>query len=108
MVDRLKALLLAERVTEPAGFSNTYHTWTGKGKGSASDASNWSDYTYSNAGIKYMEDAGAPSGAWIAKASANAQILVDKDVQVLGFEASDDAAISVAAFTTSCAFIVNF
>jgi arylsulfatase A-like enzyme len=32
LVKKLNALLTAERVDEPAGFANTYHTWNAKPK----------------------------------------------------------------------------
>jgi arylsulfatase A-like enzyme len=66
IVQELSALLLGERVAEPKGFANTYHRWTGKDGGAISVADNWSDYTYSNAGITYMTDAGAP---WLSSIS---------------------------------------
>ena len=67
LVETLEALLLGERVTEPKGFANTYHHWTAKEDGALSDADNWSDYNYSNAGITYMTDAGTPQPSWIAR-----------------------------------------
>ena len=66
MVKELETLLIAERVTEPKGFANTYHQWTGRNNAAASDADNWSDYVYANAGITYMTDDGAPQLSWVA------------------------------------------
>lgn len=67
IVKELQALLLGERVTEPRGFANTYHHWTGKNGANTSDADNWSDYIYSNAGVTYMTDDGAPQLSWTAR-----------------------------------------
>ncbi|MFK8113068.1 MAG: sulfatase-like hydrolase/transferase [Rubripirellula sp.] len=66
-VKELETLLLGERVAEPRGFATTYHHWTGKDGSDATDAANWSDYEYSNAGITYMTDTGPPKLAWVAK-----------------------------------------
>lgn len=66
LVAELSALMLGERVTEPAWFANTYHHWTGADTALTSDANNWSDYTYENAGITYMTDTGAPQLSWTA------------------------------------------
>ncbi len=65
-VEQLEMLLLGERVAEPRGFANTYHHWIGENGGRTSDPDNWSDYRYANAGITYLEDAGAPRLSWIA------------------------------------------
>lgn len=67
IVQELTSLLLGERVAEPRGFANTYHQWTGGDKSLATDAENWSDYEYANAGISYMKDAGAPQLSWVAR-----------------------------------------
>lgn len=65
LVNELKDLLLGERVAEERGFANTYHHWTGA-SGDFGDADNWSDYSYSNAGIEYQSDIGVPKLAWVA------------------------------------------
>lgn len=67
LVNELKTLLLGERVTEPKGFANTYHHWTGDDGGETSNPDNWSDYVYENAGEIYMTDEGAPQLAWVAR-----------------------------------------
>ncbi len=67
LVKQLETLLLGERVTEPKGFANTYHHWTGKDGASATEAANWSDYVYANEGITYLTDDGAPQLSWTAK-----------------------------------------
>lgn len=67
LVKELTALMLGERVTEPRGFTNTYHHWTGSDAGQCSDADNWSDYDYSNAGINYITEAGTPKLSWTAR-----------------------------------------
>lgn len=67
LVEELETLLLGERVTEPKGFATTYHRWTGPANGDPSAATNWSDYEYSNAGISYQTDDGAPQASWVAR-----------------------------------------
>ena len=95
LVIELKALLLGERVTEPRGFANTYHHWTGKNGASLSEAENWSDYVYENAGITYMTDEGAPQLSWSAlvenKSVSTSQAQVDADVAFLGLEIRGNA-----------------
>lgn len=95
LVKELKALLLGERVTEPRGFANTYHHWTGKNGASLSDAANWSDYVYENAGITYMTDDGAPQFSWSAliENTGVSQSLaqIDTDVAFLGLEIRGNA-----------------
>ncbi len=90
LVSELSALLLSERVTEPKGFANTYHRWTGKAETSTSDADNWSDYTYSNAGRTFITEAGAPQLSWtgrIENSGKTANIArVDADLEFLGLE----------------------
>ncbi|MEM7011921.1 MAG: sulfatase-like hydrolase/transferase, partial [Verrucomicrobiota bacterium] len=90
MVEELKTLLLGERVEEPQDFANTYHHWTGEDGASLSDAANWSDYIYENAGIAYMTDDGAPQLSWTASiqndASAAAVAKVDNDVEFLALD----------------------
>ncbi|MDA7916111.1 sulfatase-like hydrolase/transferase, partial [Verrucomicrobia bacterium] len=90
LVAELKELLLGERVDEPRGFANTYHHWTGGNGGKTSDAGNWSDYEYANAGVSYMKDAGAPQASWIAlmegKSRKQSNFRGDKDLEILGLE----------------------
>jgi len=87
LVKELHALLLDERVTEPQGFANTYHHWTGKDGESTSGAENWSDYVYANAGITYTTDDGAPRPSWVARIeaaeTASSTARADKDLNVL-------------------------
>jgi arylsulfatase A-like enzyme len=90
LVKSLEALLLGERVSEPKGFTNTYHHWTGSDTALASSAENWSDYVYENAGITYISDAGVPQVAWTATmentgSKANTAI-ADKDLAFLALE----------------------
>ncbi len=95
-VARLEKLLIGERATEPKGFANTYHRWTGPNGGKASDPENWSDYTYANEGITYTTDKGAPRSSWTAtinnKLEEDRYVLVDKDLEFLGLEVSGDKA----------------
>lgn len=96
MVEELEALLLGERVAEPKGFSNTYHHWIGNNAASASDAKNWSDYEYSNAGITYTSDDGAPHVAWTAlmenKGRSEAFAVANQDLEFLGLEIKGESA----------------
>lgn len=86
----LKGQLLGERVTEPKGFANTYHSWTGKDGDTASDANNWSDYTYANAGRTFITETGWPESSWTAHMnnSGNASVIAraDSDLQFLGLQ----------------------
>lgn len=90
LVAELKALLLGERVTEPRGFANTYHHWTGGNGAMTSDPDRWSDYVYSNAGVEYTKDTGAPRLSWSAlmentgKSPNTAK--ADQDLEFLGLE----------------------
>jgi arylsulfatase A-like enzyme len=90
LVSELNALLLGERVTEPKGFANTYHSWTGKAETSTSDGNNWSDYTYSNAGRTFISETGAPQLSWtgrIENSGKTANIARgDADLEFLGLE----------------------
>ena len=90
LVEELKTLLLGERVTEPRGFANTYHHWTGKDGASTSKAKNWSDYNYENAGISYLTDNGAPGVSWTAlmqnSGEAPSRAIADSDLEFLGLE----------------------
>ena len=90
LVKELRELLLGERVDEPKGFANTYHHWTGDSGSDASDADNWSDYRYANAGITYMIDDGAPQLSWIArienKTGKSNIALAKTDLEFLGLE----------------------
>lgn len=95
-VKELHALLLGERVAEPRGFATTYHHWVGANNGKASDADNWSDYQYSNAGVTYMTDAGAPQLSWIARLENQGKqsrtAIADADLEFLGLEIKGNAA----------------
>ena len=90
LVTELKALLLGERVDEPHGFANTYHTWSGEGGALTSDANNWSDYQYVNAGVTYTTDDGAPQLSWVAKienkGESKAVARAEADLEFLGLE----------------------
>ncbi|MDA7619442.1 hypothetical protein N8624_00005, partial [bacterium] len=90
LVTELKALLLGERVDEPHGFANTYHTWTGEGGALTSDANNWSDYQYANAGVTYTTDTGAPQLSWVAKienkGKSKAVARAEANLEFLGLE----------------------
>jgi arylsulfatase A-like enzyme len=90
LVKKLETLLLGERVTEPKGFANTYHHWTGKDGASTADPDNWSDYVYANAGITYMTDDGAPQLSWVAriknKGTAHNTARADADLEFLAVE----------------------
>lgn len=90
LVNRLEALLLGERVTEPKGFANTYHHWRGKDGASTSNPANWSDYEYANAGITYMTDAGGPQLSWTAhianSGDAPNTARANADLKFLGLE----------------------
>ena len=88
LVKKLNALLTAERVDEPAGFANTYHTWNAKTKtGSLSSSSNWSDYIYENAEVMYMKETGAPKNHWCARIQEGTAVAL-KETNFLGLEVS--------------------
>ncbi|TWU45649.1 Arylsulfatase [Novipirellula aureliae] len=95
LVSELESLLLGERVAEPKGFANTYHRWTGVDGADTSDPDHWSDYKYTNAGITYMNDDGAPRLSWVASIentsleSRTAQ--ADTDLEFLGLEIRGNA-----------------
>jgi hypothetical protein len=91
LVQELHALLLAERVTEPDDFANTYHHWTGNGKTTAaSDPENWSEYVYANDGIEYLVDKGTPRSSWTAKVDnkgrKTSNAVADADLEFLSLE----------------------
>lgn len=94
-VQELEALLLGERVTEPRGFANTYHHWTGEDGATTSNADNWSDYRYENAGKTYMFDDGAPRLSWTARiensTKENNVAKADADLEFLGLEIRGNA-----------------
>ncbi len=108
VADELERLLLGEQVDRPKGFANTYHTWTGKHQAVTSEAGNWSNYVYENAGVTYMEDSGAPRVSWVAKIEnrpgvgldleansnpighASRIAVVDADLELLALEVSGD------------------
>jgi arylsulfatase A-like enzyme len=86
LVKELNALLTAERVDEPAGFANTYHTWNAKTKnGSLSSSSNWSEYIYENAEIVYIKEAGVPKSHWCAQIQKGTAVAL-KETNFLGLE----------------------
>jgi hypothetical protein len=95
LVKELESLLLGERVTEPQGFANTYHHWTGKDGATTSDADNWSSYQYANAGITYMTDDGAPRLSWIARIENTGNkpntARADANLEILGLEVRGSA-----------------
>jgi arylsulfatase A len=95
LVTDLAKLLLDERVAEPRGFANTYHHWTGANGATTSDAANWSDYHYANAGITYQTDEGAPQLSWIAQlhnsGSTPATARADQHLEFLALEISGEA-----------------
>lgn len=86
LVKELEALMLGERVDEPKGFANTYHHWTGKKGGKMSTAGNWSDYRYTNEGLTYIEDKGAPQLSWVARIDGDRPATVDRDLDFLALE----------------------
>lgn len=92
LVKELKTLLLGERVDEPRGFANTYHHWTGEDGALTSDAGNWSDYQYANAGVIYTTDNGAPQLSWVAEIENSGRSVAvakaDADLEFLGLEIS--------------------
>lgn len=100
-VDELKELLLAERVAEPKGFANTYHHWTGSDASKMSDPDSWSDYDYSNEGISYLKDSGAPQISWIATIrnpdSKPSTLKLDKDLEFLGLEIGSGKGLQTVA-----------
>ena len=87
LVKELNALLTGERVDEPAGFANTYHSWGGAKDSSIHDASNWSDYVYQNAGETYQRESGSPQAHWCAKIDRGSA-MADKNTEFLGLEIS--------------------
>ena len=95
LVAELKAMLLAEQVTQPAGFANTYHHWTGANGADVAQAGNWSDYIYENAGVTYMTDDGPPRDTWTAlmenKGGSANTARAATDVQFLGLEIRGNA-----------------
>lgn len=90
LVKELEALLLGERVAEPKVFANTYHDWIGSDGAVTSDAANWSDYDYNNAGISYLSDDGAPRLSWTARienqGKSPATARAEADLEFLGLE----------------------
>lgn len=104
LVRELEALLLGERVAEPKGFANTYHQWTGDNHAQTDDPDNWSDYRYSNAGITYLEDSGAPQLSWIAHVENSGKesrvAHVSKHLEVLGLRVRGNARHNAAQSLT--------
>jgi arylsulfatase A-like enzyme len=87
VVKQLHALLTGERVDEPAGFANTYHSWQGTKDASIATPSNWSDYIYLNAGITYTQESGSPKVHWCAEIDGGSAV-ANKDVEFLGLAVS--------------------
>lgn len=96
LVKKLNLLLTGERVDEAAGYSNTYHTWKGTRGGSISEASNWTDYIYQNAGETYLRETGSPQANWCAKIKQGSAI-ADRVVDFLGLEISGDLTVNKGA-----------
>ncbi len=86
LVEELKGLMLGERVDEPKGFANTYHQWTGQAGRNMSDARNWSNYEYSNEGITYIEESGAPQSSWVTRIGKDANARADRDLEFLALD----------------------
>lgn len=97
LVKELEVLMLGERVAEPKGFANTYHSWTGVNAALTSSADNWSDYEYSNAGITYMTDSGKPQVSWTAvmenTGHADSLAVANEDLEFLAFEIKGQHAV---------------
>ncbi len=91
-VKELNALLTGERVDEPAGFANTYHSWQGTKGASIATPSNWSDYIYLNAGITYMQESGSPKAHWCAAIDGGSAV-ANKDAKFLGLEVGGDLTV---------------
>ena len=95
LVAKLEALLLGERIAEPRGFSNTYHHWIGRNGGKTSDAGNWSDYEYVNAGITYQTDNGSPQLSWTAHLENSEKrpsiARVDQNLEFLALQVSGES-----------------
>lgn len=85
LVKELDALLTGEKVDEPRGFANTYHRWMGPKGGNLSDATHWSDYSYENEGIVYMEEKGAPDDSWIGRFEGGSAV-AHQAITFLGLE----------------------
>ncbi len=96
LVAEMQAIAMAERVTEPDGFANTYHHWTGADGAPVSNAANWSDYDYSNNGTSYLSDNGAPRESWSATLANTVAVdqtaVLDTDINTLGIEIAGNAA----------------
>ena len=96
LVDELLALMIGERVDQPKGFANTYHSWTGSNASLAGEAENWSDYVYDNEGITYMTDAGAPQLSWVAHMINDCgepnHAVANQDLEFLALEIGGDQA----------------
>jgi hypothetical protein len=87
LVKKLNTLLTAERVDEPAGFANTYHSWKVKTKnGDLGLASNWTEYVYENGDETYMHENGSPKSSWCARINESGSALARKDAEFLALE----------------------
>ena len=96
LVKELETLLLDQQVTEPRGFANTYHHFTGGDGDTISDAENWSDYRYENAGVTYMSDDGPPRSSWVARVASEQgeakEAQADQSLEFLALEIAGDPA----------------
>lgn len=99
LVKYLSTQLAAERVNEPKGFSNTYHHWIGASSDDMSDEKNWSDYSYSNAGVVYQEDTGSPQLSWTATirntSESDQELACSGDLEFLALEIAGDHSTDV-------------
>ena len=87
LVKKLNTLLTAERVDEPAGFANTYHSWKVKTKnGDLGLASNWTEYVYENGDETYMHEKGSPRSSWCARINESGSAVARKDTEFLALE----------------------
>lgn len=95
VVQQLEKLLVAEQALQPKGFANSYHHWQGADGALASDAENWSDYEYSNAGIIYITADGPPDSSWIAHLTNNQDTnntaVVEHSLSLLGVSLSGNS-----------------
>ena len=103
LVKELEELLLGERVTEAKGFANTYHHWMGDDGEPMSNPANWSDYAYTNKGVTYLSDNGAPRLSWTARVENNgdthSNARADIDFEFLGLEVRGDSKTATQTLT---------
>lgn len=95
LVKELNTLLVGERVREPKGFANSYHSWVGDSGRSTADAEHWSDYEYANDGVTYLSDDGSPQKSWVAVVGNYEEqpntALVNSDLDVLAIQVHGNA-----------------